>query len=261
MKYLDELSKMIEVSKKASSLVLDYYHHGFHVERKSDDSPVTEADKNADKLIREFLHQYFPTYSFLTEEHADNLERLDAEFVFIVDPVDGTKDFVNHDDEFSINIALCHKHRIVASVTAIPVFNLIYYALRDYGAYKLDLNTNETTKIYTSNKLSDLTVYKSRYHSFENEEELFKRHSDKIKHVICAGSAYKICLIAEGKGELSYRLNRGTKEWDTASFDLLIEEAGGVVLDLNKERILYNRKDPNNDTYIVLNDVNNWIYP
>lgn len=260
-KYLNELSEMIKVAKESSSLVLDIYHKGFTVEYKEDESPVTEADKNSDQLIRKHLLSCFPDYAFLSEEEADDLSRLNKKLIFIVDPLDGTKDFVNHDDEFAINIALCHEHEIVASVTAIPVYNLIYYALKNRGAYKLNTLTNECERIFVNQKKNDLTVYKSRYHSFENEATVYKNHEDRIKNVVNAGSSYKACLIAEGKGELTYRLNKGTKEWDTASFTLLVEEAGGYVLDLNKERIKYNREDVYNGSYIVLNSLDNWLYP
>lgn len=258
--FIHELSRMIEVAKKASEIILDIYHNGFHVETKDDDSPVTEADKKADELIREYLGKYFPTYSFLTEEHADNLSRLDNDLVFIVDPLDGTKDFVCYDDEFTINIALAYKHKIVASVVAVPVYGYIYYALKDYGAYKLNLKTNEARQIFVNNKTEDLTVLKSRYHSVKEEEEIFKKYSDKIKHVDVAGSAYKACLISEGKAEISYRLSTGTKEWDTAAFDLLVNEAGGYVLSLDKTPIEYNRRNVQNDYYIIVNNLKNWYF-
>lgn len=257
--FLKELSKMIEVAKKANEVVLKYYNEGFHVETKDDDSPVTEADKESDKLIREFLHKAFPKYAFLTEESGDDLSRLNNDYVFIVDPLDGTKDFVEHDDEFAINIALCYKHEIVASVTSIPYLNYIYYALKDYGSYKLDLKNDTVNRIFVNNKTSELIVLKSRYHSVEEEEKLFIKHKDKFKEIKTAGSAYKACLIAEGKAELSYRLSTGTKEWDTASFDLLVKEAGGYVLSLDKSKIEYNRKNVQNSYYIIANNLDNWL--
>lgn len=257
--YLKELSKMIEVAKKANEIVLKYYNQGFHVETKDDDSPVTEADKESDKLIREFLHEAFPKYSFLTEESGDDLSRLNNDYVFIIDPLDGTKDFVEHDDEFAINIALSYRHEIVASVTSIPYLNLIYYALKDYGSYKLDLTNNEVNRIFVNDKETNLIILKSRYHSVEEESKLYLKYKDRIKEVKTAGSSYKACLIAEGKAELSYRLSTGTKEWDTASFDLLVSEAGGYVLTLDKSKIEYNRKNVQNSYYLISNSLKNWL--
>lgn len=258
MEFIKELNKMIEVSKEASKLILDIYHKGFHIEIKEDNSPVTEADKNSDVLIRNALKKEFPSYKFLTEESVDDKSRLQSLFVFIVDPLDGTKDFVEKDGEFSINIALCYKNEIVASVTTIPTLNYIYYALKGYGAYKLDLNTNQTVRINVNNKLSDLTVLKSKFHSVEKEDEVYLKYKDVIKEVKNAGSSYKACLIAEGKAELSYRLSKGTKERDTASFTLLVEEAGGFVRNLDKSRIKYNREDVYNDYYLIGNNLKNW---
>lgn len=257
--YLKELNKMLEVAKTASKLVLDVYYKDFEVEIKEDNSPVTMADKKADDLIRNELSKEFPNYAFLTEEHKDNLERLNYEYVFIVDPVDGTEDFVHKDDEFSINIALSRNHEIVASVTAIPAYNLIYYALKNFGAYKLDLNSNLTTRIFVSSRRNNLICLTSRYHLYEDETELINRHSDKIVNVKKAGSAYKACLIAEGKADITYRLHKGTKERDTASFTLLVKEAFGIVLDLNKKEIKYNRENPYNENYIVVNSIDNWL--
>ena len=90
--------------------------------------------------------------------------------------------------------------------------------------------------------------------------EHIKKYSDKIKHVDVAGSAYKACLISEGKAEISYRLSTGTKEWDTAAFDLLVNEAGGSVLSLDKTPIEYNRRNVQNDYYIIVNNLKNWYF-
>ena len=106
MEFKKELEIMLEAAKAASLNIMEYYKKGFHVEIKDDNSPVTEADKTTDKLIREKLGKAFPTYAFLTEESLDDKSRLNNDYVFIVDPVDGTEDFVHHYDEFTCNIAL-----------------------------------------------------------------------------------------------------------------------------------------------------------
>ncbi len=259
MEFKKELEIMLEAAKAASLNIMEYYKKGFHVEIKDDNSPVTEADKTTDKLIREKLGKAFPTYSFLTEESLDDKSRLDNDYVFIVDPVDGTEDFVHHYDEFTCNIALSYKHEAVVGVIAVPCKNLIYYAVKGEGAYKLDLNTNELTKIHVNNKKTNLTALKSRFHAVAAEEEVYKKYKDIITTVIPVGSTCKACRIAEGTAELSYRLNKGTKEWDTAAFQILVEEAGGYVLTLDKKRMMYNREDVYNDTYIILNNLDNWL--
>ena len=260
MNFKKELEASIEAGKKARLVALKYYNEGYHVEIKNDNSPVTEADKECDKIIREYLSNLFPTYSFLTEESKDDLNRLNNDYCFIVDPIDGTEDFIHKDDEFTINIALCYKNEIVVGVVVSPVKNEIYYALKGEGAYKI-LSSGEVIKIKVNDKLDDLKVLKSRYHSKPKEFEIYNKYKDRIKHIVTAGSSLKACLIAEGKAELSYRVSDGTKEWDTAAFTIIVEEAGGHVLKYDGTRIKYNKKDVyNHDGYVVMNNLKNFIF-
>ena len=260
MEHLNELTKAIEAGLLAKEKIMYYYNHGFHVEIKSDDSPVTEADKQADKIIKEYLSKNFPDYGFLTEESDDNLDRLNKEYIWIIDPVDGTKDFVKRDGEFTTNIALCKNHEVILGVVVIPSKNIYYYALKGEGAYKVDLNNNTKVKIHVSNKTSDLTCLRSVFHFSDAEKEMITKHHDKIKHIEAAGSSLKACLIAEGKAEISYRLSAGTKEWDTAAFQIIVEEAGGLVLKPNKERMTYNREDVyNREGYLIINNIDNFL--
>ena len=140
-----ELEIALLACKEAMKNIMKYYNAGFHVEIKSDESPVTEADKTSDVLIKEIISKEFPNYSFLTEESDDDLSRLDNDYVFIVDPVDGTKDFIARDDEFTTNIALAYKNEVVAGVISIPASGEIYYASKGDGAYYL--SNGVSTKI------------------------------------------------------------------------------------------------------------------
>lgn len=251
-----ELEYAILAGKKAKVGIINIYKTDFSVEIKNDNSPVTLADKNADKLIREVLSNAFPNYAFLTEESEDNLSRLNNDYVWIVDPVDGTKDFVVKDDEFTINIALAYKHEIVLGVVFIPARDIIYYAKKGDGAFKVQ--DGLVQRIHVSDKTNDLTVYRSVFHFADKEKECIERHKDKITNIVKVGSSIKACYIAEGKGELSYRMSDGTKEWDTAAFSIIVEEAGGLVLDLNGNKMKYNREDVyNRDGYIIMNRIEN----
>lgn len=259
MNYEKELNAAIEAGLKAKEVILNYYYHGFHVEIKEDASPVTEADKESDRIIREYLGSRFPTYAFLTEESIDDKSRLQNDYCWIIDPVDGTKDFVMKDDEFTINIALAYKHEVVLGVVFIPARNEIYYATKDSRAYKIDEN-GKTKKIQVNDKLTELTVLKSRYHSKKEEEEIYKKYASRIKNIEGRGSSLKACLIAEGKAELTYRKGDGTKEWDTAAFQIIVEEAGGLVLDYSGKPLKYNREDVyNHDGYVVMNRKENYL--
>lgn len=256
--YNNVLKDMIEASKIAREIILNIYRQDFKIKIKSDDSPVTQADLQADEAIRKYLHEKYPEFGFLTEETNDDFKRLDKEYIFIVDPLDGTADFVDKNGEFTTNIALCHNHEIVAGVVSIPVQNLIYFASKDHGAFKLSLEDNVPQKIHVNDKDEDLTCLTSRFHVNENELALIKKHANVIRSVKTVGSSIKACWIAEGKAEITYRLSSGTKEWDTAAFDIIVREAGGVVLKPTFERMTYNRKEVKNiGGYVVANKKEN----
>ncbi|MCR5185398.1 MAG: 3'(2'),5'-bisphosphate nucleotidase CysQ [Bacilli bacterium] len=247
-----ELKEAIEAGLKAKEKILEIYNQGFDVEIKEDNSPVTIADKSADMIIREHLHKAFPTHAFLTEESEDDLARLENDYVWIVDPVDGTKDFVARDGGFTTNIALAYKHEVVVGVVVVPVTGDIYFATKDGGAFHQI--GNEIKRIHVNDKLDDLIVLRSVFHFNENEQAIIDKHSDKIKHIEKFGSSLKPCRIAEGLAEITYRMSAGTKEWDTAAFQIVVEEAGGYVLEPNGNRLTYNRKDVyNRNGYIVVN--------
>ena len=254
----EELHAMIQIAYQASENIMNFYNGGFHTEMKEDNSPVTEADKTTDVMIREYLHRLFPDYAFLTEESNDDLRRLENDYVFIVDPVDGTKDFIAKDGEFTCNIALAYKHEVVAGVVAAPAKGEYYYASKGNGAFKCKVG-EQPQQIHVSDKTKNLTALISVFHFHECEAKMIEKHSNKIIRILKKGSSLKACAIAEGIAEISYRLTNGTKEWDTAAFQIIVEEAGGYVLNLKtKEPIKYNREDVyNRDGYIIVNNLKN----
>ena len=254
----EQLNAAIEAGVKAIEGILKIYNSNFEVEIKEDNSPVTLADKNADKVIREVLHAKYPDYAFLTEESTDDLSRLENDFVWIVDPVDGTKDFVARDGGFTTNIALAYKHEAVVGVVVVPLTGEIYYAAKGLGAfYRKD---GVTKPIHVNDKLENLICYKSVFHSKQDEEDMIKKHSDKIVKTEKWGSALKPCRIAQGLGEITYRLSDGTKEWDTAASQVIVEQAGGIFLDTKGKRIMYNREDVHNRIgYVICNRIENFL--
>ena len=254
-----ELEACIRACKKAREGILQVYNTPFEVEIKSDDSPVTIADKNADKLIRETLHKEFPNYALLTEESEDDLSRRKNDYLFIVDPVDGTKDFVASDDEFTTNIALAYKGEVVVGVVGIPVTGEIYFATKNGGSFYLE-EGKKPVQIHVNDKKKDLTILTSRYHVTKEEEDIIKNHADLITKVEKYGSSIKACRIAHGKAEISYRLGNGTKEWDTAASQIIVLEAGGVFAQPDLSPITYNKEDVyNRKGFIILNSLDNVI--
>ena len=253
-----ELQAAIKAGLLAKDAILEIYEKDFEVEIKSDDSPVTLADKTADKIIKEYLSKIFPTHAFLTEESDDDLERLSNDYVWIIDPVDGTKNFVARDGEFTTNIALAYKHEVVVGVVIVPVTNEIYYASKDNGAYYL--KDGNPIKIHVNDKVEGLTCLTSVFHSNQEELDAISRHSDKITNVYKKGSSLKPCHIAHGLAEITYRFSPNTKEWDTAASQIIVEEAGGLFLEPNGNRIKYNREDVyNRNGYIVVNRIENFL--
>lgn len=251
--YEKELQEAIKAGLMAKSKILEIYHASkLDVEIKQDNSPVTIADKSADKIIREHLSKAFPSYAFLTEESEDDLSRLDNPYVWIVDPVDGTKDFIAHSGGFTTNIALAHNHEVVVGVIVIPASDELYYAIKGQGAFYF--KDGKSYQIHVNDKLDDLTVLTSVFHFTEKEKELIEKHSDKIKHIEKCGSSIKACWIAHGKAEISYRMSAGTKEWDTAASQVIVEEAGGLFVEPNGQPLEYNRKDVyNRNGYVIVN--------
>ncbi len=254
-----ELQEAINAGLKAKEKIMEFYNKGFDVEIKEDNSPVTNADKAADKIIREYLHKVFPTHAFLTEESTDNLDRLNNDYVWIVDPVDGTKDFVAKDGEFTTNIALAYKHKLVVGVVIAPALDEIYFASAGNGSFFQKLG-EEPVRIHVNDKTEDLTILTSVFHFTADEQALIDRHPDKIKHVMKRGSSLKPCAIAHGLAEITFRSSPNTKEWDTAACQIVVTEAGGIFIEPNGNEITYNRKDVyNRNGYIVVNRKENLL--
>ena len=246
------LKAAIEAANLAKVKIMEIYDTDFDVEIKSDNSPVTLADKSADKIIKDYLKEKFPDTAFLTEESDDDLSRLEKDLVWIIDPVDGTKDFVARDGEFTTNIALAYKHDLVVGVICVPATGELYYATKDGGAYYQKGNFVE--KMHVNNKTKDLTCFTSVFHFNEEEKKVIESHSDLITKTLKLGSSIKVCEIAHGTGEVTFRFTPNTKEWDTAACQIILEEAGGIMVEPNGNRLMYNRKDVyNKNGYIAAN--------
>ncbi len=247
-----ELKAAIEAGLAAQIEIMKIYKEGFDVEIKDDQSPVTLADRHADEIIRAMLHKAFPSYAFLTEESDDDLARLDNDLVWIIDPVDGTKDFVAKNDEFTTNIALSYKHQAVLGVIVIPAQNEYYYAVKGLGSFHVKNGISQ--RIHVNEKTTDLTMLTSRFHFNDNEKAILQKYPTRIAHRETYGSSIKACRIAEGLAEISYRLSAGTKEWDTAASQIIVEEAGGLFVQPDGVPLTYNRVDVYNRAgYVIVN--------
>ncbi|MCL1858968.1 MAG: 3'(2'),5'-bisphosphate nucleotidase CysQ [Oscillospiraceae bacterium] len=261
------LPKILEIAiyaaYDAGKIILDVYKKDFDVKYKDDKSPLTEADKKSNGLICGQLKKYSPYIDILAEESVDDKKRLSNKFCFIVDPLDGTKEFIKKNGEFTVNIGLSYNNKSVMGIIYAPCLNKFWYAVRNRGAYALDLNKNilklfdGNTKIKVSERTQDLIVMKSRSHSDERTEALLEKNKNKIKIITDRGSSLKGCMIAEGLADIYYRFGY-TMEWDTCAMQCIIEEAGGIFVQGDWTEMTYNRENSLNEKgFIILNRIEN----
>ncbi|MFK7952163.1 MAG: 3'(2'),5'-bisphosphate nucleotidase CysQ [Ekhidna sp.] len=251
-----DLVTLLAIAKEASiaagSDILEVYESGdFSVEAKSDDSPLTKADKAAHNRIVDFLEK--TSIPILSEEGRDipYSERSKWEYFWMVDPLDGTKEFIKRNGEFTVNIALIHDGEPILGVVYPPVTNELYWAVKNQGAFKQ--KGENVVRLTTSKKsLSEerLKVVASRSHlSRETEDYLNKL---KMPEIVSKGSSLKFLFIAEGLADVYPRFGP-TMEWDTAAAHVIVSESGGsVVLDDEKTKLSYNKQNLLNPTFIVL---------
>lgn len=250
------LKDCISAAYEAGEAILKIYNEGFHVQEKADHTPVTEADIKANQIILERLMEKYPEAAFLAEESADDISRREKEWCFIIDPLDGTKEFIKRSNEFTVNIALVRNQRPVLGVVYIPALNDVYYAVKGEGAFKMSKD-QRPERIWVSDRTEDIRAAVSRSNSPSNIKEILEGYG--IKNIIFAGSALKGCLIASGKAEIYYRGGL-TSEWDTAAMQCVIEEAGGILRQLDDSEMLYNREDTlNRKGFYILNREENKI--
>ncbi|MBD3282892.1 3'(2'),5'-bisphosphate nucleotidase CysQ [Candidatus Pacearchaeota archaeon] len=225
IKYSEELNTAISLAKKAGRKILKYYHAINAIKYKEDESPVTQADLAADNIIVNGLKTQFPSYGILSEE---SLKETDKKYLWVIDPLDGTKEFINKKGEFTVNIALTQNENPVLGVIYLPVKNEIYFAIKNNGAYYDDKKINVSDK----KKISEMTLVKSRSHSDKRINLIEK----DFKKVIKKGSSLKGCMIARGDADAYIRITP-INIWDICAMDLIVCEAGGILTDLNGKRI------------------------
>ena len=248
------LSVLLRAAREASDAILGYYSTGAGVREKEDRSPLTDADLASDKILSAALTEAFPEYAILSEEEADDGERLtNRAGVFIVDPLDGTKEFLSHNGEFCVSVGFAEGGRVRAGVVAVPAQSVFYYAMEKTGAYKLpfsdlgeDFRIGDGKRLAVSERTEDLIVAVSRSHPDETTKTFLEANREKIAGVVTAGSCLKGCLIAEGKADFHLRVGAFTKEWDTAGMQIVCEEAGAIFTDAYGDELVANRPDPVN---------------
>lgn len=255
------LNRLVIIAKQAQQKILSVYEApsgGWELEFKADNSPLTIADRLSNEIICAGLKELDEKIPVISEENKmiPYEKRKEFEYYWLVDPLDGTKEFIKRNGEFTINIALIHKSKVVLGLVGIPCQDKIYYAMKGQGAFRSEHNQaavrlNAAEYDPDSN---ELTIAITRSHL--NSETLdFINRFPQAKTIV-AGSSLKFMLIAEGKVQLYPRFGR-TMEWDVAASQIIVEEAGGKVLhSVNCEPLEYNKKDLSIEGFVVYGKMN-----
>ena len=232
---------IIEVIKplmlECSRIAMKHYRNLEGVQYKSDNSPLTAADLEIDALIHKRLMQEFPEIAIITEEQADTHKVLpkDAPF-FLVDPIDGTKEFINQREEFTVNIGLIENGCPVLGVVCVPAKSIFYIGSKDKGAfsyaYDVEKNSISEPTIISPRKPDNkaLNVVASRSHLCDRTQQFIDANA--VGNLVNAGSSLKFCLLANGEADLYPRFGP-TMEWDTAAGHAILASVGGKVVDIN----------------------------
>lgn len=225
-----------------------YYSSDFQISEKEDNSPLTLADKFSHNKIIEMLKS--TDLPVLSEEgkSVPYYERKNWEYFWIVDPLDGTKEFIKKNDEFTVNIALIHKGKAILGVVYAPILKWMYYGNTEEGAYKVS-DGGGAVKLFIPSDKKIETIVASRSHLNEETQQFIGNYPNA--KVISMGSSLKFMLIAENKAQLYPRFTP-TMEWDTAASQAIVESAGGRVLTYpEKEPMVYNKENMLNGWFIV----------
>ena len=232
----------VDIAREAGEKILAIYDSGFDIQEKDDKSPLTDADLAAHNVIVSRLTQLTPEIPVLSEESAKLPfdTRKQWETYWLVDPLDGTREFIKRNGEFTVNIALISNHQSIIGVVHVPVLDIDYFAWNKGGCYKSE-NKKAADQIKVK-KLdgNKLVLAGSRSHGSEQMQSYMQNIGDV--DLLSMGSSLKFCLVAEGKADLYPRLGL-TSEWDTAAAHCVVTEAGGFITKTDMTPIQYNTKD------------------
>lgn len=246
------LDKIMDVTKKASYEagleILKIYNSDFEVDYKEDDSPLTKADTLSNEILIDHLKQF--NIPILSEESRDDLKRLDSEYVFIIDPLDGTKEFVKKNGEFTVNVGLVKNNKAILGVIYAPVLDELYFGYKGDSYRK---KGDEITQLSVSSvkEIGDMSLVKSRSHASEKVNKI----SSLFKETTSSGSSLKGCLVAKGESDCYIRINP-INEWDICAMCAIINNANGISTYSNGKEIQFNQKDTLIKGFVVSNGKN-----
>ena len=244
----ENLLEIVNISVDAGEVILNYYNENVDVIYKDDESPLTKADLASHKIITDSFKKITPDIPILSEEEfIDWKIRKKWKKYWLIDPLDGTKEFIKKNDEFTVNIALIENNRPILGVIYTPALNELFYSIKNFGSYKIltkkKLNTLKDAKRISINKKksNQVKIVGSRSHSNPILEKWVNKNFNEFD-ILQKGSSLKFCLIAEGSADIYPRFGP-TSEWDIAAGHIILEEAGGKLKSIDNKEILYNEKE------------------
>ena len=250
---MNQLNQVVEIALQAGRAIMEVYAApDSFVTTKADASPLTAADLASDRVISAGLAQLDLGWPILSEESAqiDYAERRDWARFWLIDPLDGTKEFIRRNGEFTVNIALIENGEPVLGVVYAPVLDVCYFAARGQGAFvRRGKETAQSIQVKTHHEGEQVLVVASRSHSDAKTDVLLQKLGDY--QCVSMGSSLKICLVAEGSAHLYPRLGP-TMEWDTAAAHAVVKQAGGSLCDQSGAELRYNKADLHNTEFFVL---------
>ena len=247
----DLIEQLIEISKDAGKAILEVYNSNFDHQIKEDLSPLTKADTLSNNIICERLKVITPDIPILSEENSDipfNI-RSSWEQYWLVDPLDGTKEFIKKNGEFTVNIALIENNTPIFGIIHLPVTNETYWGSSTKGSFYIKGN-NQKTKLCVEKKIrNQVRIVASRSHPSKMLDTLLEEIGEY--KIITKGSSLKFCLIAKGQADIYPRLGP-TSEWDIAAGHAIVKFAGGSLLTIDGESMQYNLTENNLNPYFVV---------
>jgi 3'(2'), 5'-bisphosphate nucleotidase len=250
----EDMEKELEVAKSlardAGRILLEFYASDTKVQWKGHDDPVTAADQAANEMIVRELHRQFPKDAVLSEEFPDDLARLKEDRVWMVDPMDGTKQFIERVGEFSVMIGLAVEGEAKLGVVCHPAVDRMYFAAPAIGAFVEEKWSTKRLRVAPISDPSQLIAAISRSHHSPKADLILERLgiASRLRH---GSVGLKFGLIAEGRAHLYVHTGSRTNQWDTCGPEAILREAGGVVTDLNGDLLRYNRPEIRNLNGIV----------
>jgi len=245
------LPKVVSLAERAGAAIMEVYARGdFETTYKEGNSPLTRADLASHRLLVDGLRALTPTWPVLSEESKEipYAERQAWKRYWLVDPLDGTKEFIKRRNEFTVNVAMIDGDEPALGVVFAPALEELYYAARGAGAFKRRGNESSQRIEVSDYRTAGVTIVVSRSHAGADVEALVRKIGPSSS--LSIGSSLKLCLVADGRAQLYPRLGP-TMEWDIAAAQCVVEEAGGQVTDRSGRRLRYNKPSLENPPFIV----------